>query len=211
MATFAETMRSRYPARGSDEMRKALDVALDTEIGIQNKRAEVAKRDDLSPTGRAQELARRVQPLRGNLSYVRSLVEIERANLERQRAALMPQPPTDDVVDARAREIRGVLRDMSAGDFTGAVLNGDKELLAAVLTSPIPFKFMTPEVWQRALATFIGPDVLAALDDKEQAIRMVEDAVHRAEEVANSVARDAQAAAAPRPSAPVLLVRQGIG
>jgi len=204
----------RYPRAATDQMKGALRVAYDLSIGVENRRTELTQRTELSDAGQLQELSRYVaSTTRGGISDIRGRVQRARASLEARRANLKPKKPAadDPLAIAEAREIRDFLRGFSGGQFIATVLEGNRQMWEALLTSPVPFRDLTADVHARVLELYHGEEVIAAMANEEQAITLVEEALARAESVADSVARDAQSAAAPRPAAPVLSIRQGIG
>jgi hypothetical protein len=87
-------------------------------------------------------------------------VQRAEAALAARRANLMPKKPASDdhLAIAESCEIRDYFRGFTGGAFIAEVLNGDRQMWAALLTSPAPIPGLTPDVRARILELLLRRD-----------------------------------------------------
>src|SRR5262245_57196110 len=104
----------------------------------------------------------------------------------------MPKkPPADDSVGiAEAREIRDHFKKENGGELIAAAMDAgntnNRQISAALLTSPVPLRGMTDQVRNRLLEIYFGEAAVEGLAAEQEAIDMLQAALDRAEALAES-------------------------
>ncbi len=184
MAGFADTMRQRWKPNWSPDLKNALELALNTEAAIADRRREIEAEGKLNARGIADALSTFVdKSAKPNLGHVKRAIEKAKGDIATRRLNLSPKKPSDPTAYLEQQEIRTWLRSLDKGGLMKALESdgADPAVLSAALTSPIPIPALDADMRVRVVERCLGSEFVRAEAEDKEAIATAEAALRFAE------------------------------
>lgn len=145
MPTLEETLASRWKFDGipgfSAPAKAALTKALDLNVALRAKHAQIAADDKLSPIGKQDAFRKHLAENAHQLVRARKAVDALKAKTAQYLASVQPKAPdkTDFAAAVTRSDYRQMLREMPIGKRMSLLLapDADPTMLQAVLESPV--------------------------------------------------------------------------